>query len=308
MAEAAEILVDTTDPNAPTEVRLDDTAPKPEGMAPDAAISDLKRQMEESRTASERRLNEANRQIQEAAERATRAERQVVETQRSSVGTVIESLSREKDVLRRDLKTAYEGSEFEKVADLQDKLSLVNARIVEAEKGKLALDEETRRPQTRQVQETLPIAEQLARQAASQGSPRSAAWLRAHADLVSSPQGQKNIERAHFSALGEGAEPDTDAYFHHIETKLGLRTQENPSGGRNVAQTEEFKPPMAAPVTRNTTNQPGRGNSENVVRLSSTEREQALMDRDQLYPKMTDKDALTMYARNKVALQAEGKI
>lgn len=309
MAEAAEVIVDTSDPSAPTEVRLDDAVPpKPEGMAPDAAISDLKRQMEESRAASERRLNEANRQIQEAAERASRAERQVVETQRSSVGTVLDSLTKDQDAIRRDMKAAYEASEFDRLSELQVKLSTVSARIVEAEKGKLALDEETRRPQTRQAQETLPIAEQMARAAASQGSPRSAAWLRSHSDLISSPQGQKTIETAHYYALGQGAEPDTDAYFHHIETKLGLRTQESPPEGRNVARAEEFKPPMAAPVTRNATNQPGRGTSDNVVRLSPTQREQALMDRDQLYPKMSDKDALTMYARNMRDLQNEGRI
>lgn len=300
MVDAAEIAVDASDKTAaPVEVRIDDAAaPSPSA---DAAIDDLKQQIEASKAASAQRLAEKDRQIQEVATRAAHAERRVVETQRSSVGTVLDSIVREKEVLKRDLRAAFDAAEHEKAAELQDKLSLLNARMVEAEKGKQALDEEIQRPQSVQA---ISRAEQVARGT----SPRSAAWIRAHSDLFSTEEKFQTIARAHNYALSEGAREDSDDYFRLIEQRLGLNGESRPNSGRDAARTTEAHAPMAAPVTRDAHAAPGRGNSDNIVRLTAGEQEQAKMDRDSLFPKMSDADAYRMYAVNKRALQSEGKI
>jgi hypothetical protein len=109
---------------------------------------------------------------------------------------------------------------------------------------------------------------------------------------------------AHQLAIARGAEADTDDYFERVEAVLGVNRQSrnsddysdpvssasSPSKGRVVS-------PPAAPVSRGS-NGVGGNPRPNVVRLTAAERETA---RDL---GMTNED----YARNKVALQREGKL
>ena len=133
-----------------------------------------------------------------------------------------------------------------------------------------------------------PIAEQIARSV----SPKSAAWIRANSDVIDSEKAVKRMVRAHDDAVDDGIEPETEEYFAFIEQRLGIRRD---SGDEEAPEAppppRRSSPPPAAPVSRG-------GQRPNVVRLTKAEAEAAKMFG------MSEVE----YAKNKVALQREGKI
>jgi hypothetical protein len=298
-----EITVEAADPNAPLEVVIDGAAAaaSPEkkkgspsgGLSQEAAISDLQEQVKRSKEESARRLAEADRRIAEAAQRTHQAERAVVETRKDSVSFLLDSIKSDMENAKRNLQAAYQAGEFEKAVEMQANLAVLGARMVEAEKGKLELEARSKAPPQQRQQPSQ--ADNPAEYYAAQASPRSAQWIRSHADLFATQAGQKQVERAHNHALGEGAEIDSDDYFRLIEERL------------NPPQRETYRAPLAAAVSRSAS--PGSGGSgpqSNVVKLSPGEVKIALEARAD--PKWSDEEALRQYAVSKAALIREGKL
>lgn len=295
MTEATEIL----DEGSPVEVILtDDGKGKPEQkIIPEAeGIEDLKAQVKRAKEASSQRLQEADRAIREAHERATRAEQETVETKRDVVSNVIDKLAMEKDAAKRDLKAAYESGDYDKVADAQERLSLTAARIVEAEKGRLALDDEIKSPKQPFAQ---PVQQDPVQSIASQlekgGATRSAAWIRAHPEFAAPGEMNDAMTKAHYYALSEGHAPETDGYFETINQRLGLDEQ-------GTVQREAPKPrpsarvPVSAPVSRNATPSGLRGSPQKIT-----------LSPDEVAAAKSMEMTTEEYARELVRLSNEGK-
>jgi hypothetical protein len=268
MTETTETLVQSDDLQ-PVEVILTDDGKGPQTetkIIPESeGIEDLKAQVKRAKEASALRLQEAEKAIREAHERAVKAEQETVETKRDVVSNVIDKLAMEKDAAKRDLKAAYESGNYDMVAEAQERLSLTAARIVEAEKGRLALDEEIKTPKQPLAQ---PIQQDPVHSIASQrekgGAHRSAAWIRAHPEFAAPGEMNEAMTKAHYYALSEGHAPETDGYFEVINQRLGLDGQ-GPAGRQQPAPKPAPRVPVSAPVSRDVTTSGRRGDPQRVT-------------------------------------------
>lgn len=309
MAESAIEIKVEDDTAKPVEVVLDDKAPKDSAakiVTAEEGIDDLKAQVEKARRESAERRAAGDREIQAALQRASAAEARETVAKRDHVGTIMEKLAADKDAAKRDLKLAHEAGDFDKVADAHDRISMANARIVEAEKGKLALEDEIRTPQRQpQAQPNDPV-EAYARAM----SPRAAAWIRQHPEVVvRGAQGYEIAPKAmaaHYAAIDEGAELDSDAYFERLDTALGAQRRVEPrqqqNGGRDVSRS-----PTSAPVNRDSVQAPGAP-QRGTVRLEAYEVQNAIDTLGPLYPDKNRNELCKIWVENRNALIAEGRM
>lgn len=239
-------------------------------VSPEEGIESLKDQIARAQAESKARLGAADRAIQEQAARATKAEREVVEVKKGAVETTIESLTRDKEMAKRDFIAASETGDYKAAADAQDRISAANARIVAAEQGRVILEEELKAPpKPAQVQpQFVDQVEQVARQLAAP----SAAWVRAHPEYITDPAKNEQMLRAHHGALAQGRREDTAAYFESINHALGIGG-EHPRA--DVTPREGARTPSSAPVSREVSQTPRR-ESRGDVHLSAEEVEMAL--------------------------------
>ena len=135
---------------------------------------------------------------------------------------------------------------------------------------------------------------------ASQLTPRSASWVRAHPEYVRNPRLNQKMIAAHQMALADGMEADTDEYFGYVEDMLQVKNQphrdsgDDPmSGASKPAQRRSS--PAAAPVSRNMNSS---GTKSNVVTLTPEMREIA----------KNLGQTPEEYAKNRLALIREGRI
>jgi hypothetical protein len=271
-------------------------------VPPEEGIESLKDQIARSRAEHAQRMGEKDRLIQEAAQRAVAAEREVTTTRKSSIEMTIESLQKDKDGAKRDWIAAQEAGDYPKAADAQDRMSQANARIVAAEQGRQALDDDLRAPPRQQ-----PISTDRVEEVARTLQPRSADWVRQHPEFINRPDLNQKMIRAHHAAVGEGLEPDSDAYFTMVNRRLGLeREPETANEDAAPRRGDGSRAPTSAPVGRDVAQNPRRAASPGTVRLSAEEASAALALN--LDPKKSDREVFEEYARNKVALMSEGKI
>lgn len=260
---------------------------KPE-IDPDAAINELNRRLEQEREARMR----AEHQARLAAAQAERAQVEVADTNYHLVESAIETLKREKQLVKQQLAEAHAQQDFDRVAELQDELAKHNADLSDLKRGQKAMKSEPRVPENMAPQQPVaPPQGALIDQIAASVTPRSAAWLNANRDQLNNDRTIKKMFRAHEDAVDDGIQPDSDEYFRYIEGRLGL----DAGSAREEAAPARRSAPPAAPVSRGSN---GMGSRPNVVRLTSEQREMAQM------MGMTDQE----YARNLLALQKEGKI
>ena len=302
MADEVEVEIKQETPPVATEVVIDKAkVEKPETkiVTADEGVAELKAQVERAKADSQRRLQEADRQIAEARRRAIEAESETATVKTGAVATVLDSLAKDKDVARRDLKAAYEAGDFEKIADATDRISEANARIQEAQRGKLELETQAKNPsQGRQV--ARPIDDPLDAMVNAIGvDSRSGRWLRAHPDYARDPDKNEAMQRAHYSAMGEGIRVESDDYFHYVERKLGIGVRE--------PERETSRTPTAAPVGRDVVQSPG-AQRPGTVRLSPDQVKAAMETLSPLYPSASKDELLRIYAKNRQDLIDEGKI
>ena len=261
-------------------------APKKQKRAdidPEQAFEELQRKLEQERQA---RL-QAEHQARLAAAQAERAKSEVQDTNYHLVESAIETLKREKELVKQELASAHAQQDFERVAELQDALAKHNADLTDLKRGQKAMKQEVREPE--QAPAAAAPQGSLIDQIAAQVTPRSAAWINANRDNLSDDRVIRKMFRAHEDAVEDGIQPDSDDYFRFIEGRLGfVEADEAPAPARRAA-------PPAAPVSRGGN---GTGSRPNVVRLTPEMREMAqLMG-------MTEQE----YARNLLELQKEGKV
>ena len=183
--------------------------------------------------------------------------------------------------------------DYRKAADIHEALALNANKLATLENGKSALESKLRQP----VQ---PVENDPVEKFASVLTPRSADWIRSNPDYARDPKKYDAMVRAHNHAMGEGYIPDTDAYFQHVEMRLGLRRAPETEVEDDVvsvaaAPVQKRTAAPAAPTTRMASNSSGK---PTTVRLTPEQREMASM------MGQTPEE----YARNMVALKREGRL
>jgi len=278
--EAAEIVVETAEAAALVE--------KPEISSEDA-IANLRAQLD----AEKARAAAAEQRAQHAATQAHTAETEVEQTNLQLVNSAIEQVKQFQANLKANLKAAIANGDVDAQADIYEAMGNASAKMMQLESGKQAMETAPKRepPRSAPPDPVEAIASQL--------SPRSAAWVRAHPEFATDPRKFQKMLAAHNLAVNDDIAPDTDEYFSAIEDTLKVRphvaapAEEPMEVAAQVVQRRSS--PAAAPVSR-TVN--GTAPRPGVVRLSREQRE-AAADMG-----MTAED----YAKNLYALQKEGKI
>lgn len=282
--------IEVADDDAPPVVEAK-TEDKPvlEEVTPDQGIEALKKRLEEEKRARE----DAERRAYEAQQQAQRAQRDVQDGDYQLIISAIDATKRNADILKNGYAEALSVGDYRKAADFQEAIALNANKLSTLENGKNALEAKLKQP----VQ---PVQNDPVEQFAAQLTPRSAAWVRNNPDIIRNRY--DDMVKAHSHAVGEGFVPDSDAYFEHVERRLGLRKAPEPeiaeeeviSVAAAPVQKRTSAPPVA-PTSRVASNSSGR---PNVVRLTAEQKEMASM------MGMSPED----YAKNMVALKREGKL
>jgi hypothetical protein len=252
-------------------------------------INELKFKLEEERKAREA----AERRAKEATEMAALAKNETADTHLRLYETAIDTVKRNTEIMKANLRDAMAIGDYDTVSQIQsDMIKADNdLRILAHERNNREAEIKNRPRNVNPVEEL-----------ASQLTPRSAEWVRAHPETVLDPMKQRKLRRAHEDAIDDGIAPDTDAYFNFIESRIGSAPRQQQESALSEASSAHSgrraapdAAPPAAPVSRSGT---GTGSSPNRVTLSRAEQEAA---RDM---GMSLKD----YANNKASLIKSGRM
>ncbi len=268
---------------------------KPE-MSPEDGIQQLKRQLaheQQARAEAERQARQANSQVRKAYG-------EVEDTNYQLVVSAIDTVRGRAEALKAAYRDAMSVGDYDKVAELQEAMSINAVQHSELEKGRSAMESRLRQAQAEaqapQVRQSADPVDELA----ASVSARSANWLRRNREALQNERTVKKMFRAHEDAVDEGIEPDSDAYFVFVEQRLGIgraaEPQDSPLSSAATASTpRRSSPPASAPVTRSGN---GAGNRTGTATLTNEEKETARSWG------WSEKE----YADNKIALKKEGRI
>lgn len=259
---------------------------QPEIVPAEDGIKELRAQLEAERAAR----RDAERRAHEAVQQAHAARNDKEDTDIQLVANAIDTLERDTELLKQSLQYAMQTGDHARQVDIQESISDNKAKLLQLNNGLEAMKAKPKAPPP-------PAHSDPVEAFASRLSARSADWVRAHPEFVRDPAKNRKMIAAHELAMADGIAPDTDEYFSAIEETLRVKPQakvvEEDAMDQSAKVTQRRDAaPAAAPVSR------GNSNRSNVVRLTAAEREMAEM------MNMKPED----YARNKVALQKEGKL
>ena len=270
------------------EVEEEEQTPEtPEVVKPEDGMEELKRQLEAERG----RRQEAERLAHEANERERVARNDKDDSDIQLVANAIQTLSRDSEILKANYAMALKNGDFTKAAEINSEMNETAAQLQQLNNGLEAMKAKPK------MQPQPPRSSDPVEAFAAQLTPRSADWVRAHPEFVKDARLNRKMIAAHELAVADGYAPDSDGYFSAIEQTLKVsqpkaQPEEDASASAAKVTQRRDAAPAAAPVSR------GGSSRNNVVRLTSAEREMAEM------MGMKPED----YAKNKMALQKEGKL
>lgn len=271
---------------------------KPAIIKPEEGLAELKAKLE----ASERGRQDAERRANEASSVAVRAQTNAQDSELNLVTNALAMVKQDTENLKAEYAAVMQDSNFVRAAEIQAEMASNAAKMLKLEDGKSAMEARPK-PQAPQQQQVDP-AEALARQLETNGSPKSARWIRDHPEWGRDDASWNAVIGAHNIAQRKGIAVDTDAYFDSIEKTLEIKLPgetklepevdgEDPT--EQAAQVVQRRTaPPAAPVTRSGDGAGGK----TIVRLTADQREAAAASG------LTDRE----YAENLVALKKEGAI
>ena len=266
------------------EVVVEDSAPSVED-----GIAELKAKLEEERSGR----MAAEQRVREATEQVSTARTDVNDTRLHLINTAIETVRRNQDILKQNYRDALASGDYDAAANINDDMIQARSDLKDLTVGKQNHEYSMRQPVAPVVTHSDPVEA-----FASQLTPQSAAWIRAHPEFAKDETLKADMIDAHTAAMRRGIRADSNEYFAFVEKKLDVQSRQDEGEAMSAASTPTSRrsAPPAAPVSRSGTGT--GGTRSNVVSLSRAERETA---RDL---GMTDQE----YARNKVALVKEGRM
>ena len=262
----------------------------PPVISAEDGIRELRRRLE----AEHQGRLEAEHYAKYAREQASRAYEEVGETQFHLVSNALDTVRRDGDILKSQLRDAMNIGDHDRAAEIQEAMSTNAIRLNQLEAGKRDMETRPRQPAFNPPPPPppQPAYQDPLEQIAGAVSPRSASWIRANKDSLGNERALREMFRAHESAVDHGYAPDSDAYFQFVENRMGISDSRQQAAS---APVQRKAAPPAAPVSRSGN---GTGSRPNVVRLSSEQQEMAKN------LGMTNAE----YAAQVVALRKEGKL
>ena len=233
-----------------------------EELPVEVGISELREQLEREKAARIAAENHAR----EIAEHANRANTDAHDTNIHLVASAIDELKRQQNILRQQKVEALAVGDYDKVAEIDEVVfeSKTNLRELESYKNKLETT-----PKPRVDGPPMDPVEAMA----SQLSRQSADWVRAHPEYVTDQRLFRKMTRAHEEAMDEGYKADTPDYFDFVETRLGLRNNDDGDAMSEAsAPSQRRSAPSAAPTSR-TAGSSSAG--KNAIRLTANQKEAA---------------------------------
>jgi hypothetical protein len=113
---------------------------------------------------------------------------------------------------------AFEAGDGAAMARAQRAISRGEAHLVQLGEARDSLRSGARRQPTQEPPpRRAPVDPVEAAIVAGRMSPRSAEWIRAHPDCITDPAKNKRMLAAHYAAVADGIEVDSDDYFERIE-------------------------------------------------------------------------------------------
>ena len=285
-----------TSPEVEKKADVEEKAPIPESEG----IEELRRKLE----AAEARARDNERVAVDLANRAQAEFQRAEQSDLQVIDAGISTIARENEILKANMQHYMRTQNYEKVAEIQEKLAENATYKRELEAGKQAAEAALRNAPKQPV--TPPRSSDPVEAFASQLPQASADWIRKNPDYVTNTKLNKDLRRAHEDAVDDGHAIDSPGYFRFIESKLGISGQSSgasrrvdesanePLSNASSAASRRTAPP-AAPVNNSMSSD---GSERGRVRLTRAEADAARLA--DLTPEQ--------YYKNKMALQKEGRI
>lgn len=316
--ETKEAPVEVTLPDEPvTEVKLEDEvkvseekpkiqkATKEDGVDErEIALKNLKSQYEYQKqlAAAEREARlRAEQYAAQQAQTVQYAQNEVQDSNLRIIQNAISSTQSQAEQAERLYAEAMAAGDYEAAARAQRAIAQAESHLLQLENGKARLEEvlsettegRVEAPRVPSFEPRIPrdpvevYAERL--------TPKSAAWLRDHPEVVDRIP---RLTRAHEDALEDGIQPESREYFDYIERRLGLQQQKS----ENTRETRRNV--VSTPVSNSGSVSSRSSNQSTSMVLSSDEVEMAILAE----PDLPRDKAIESYARNKAYLIKTGKL
>jgi hypothetical protein len=244
-----------------------------EGQTPekdvDKALKKLTKKLEEERKAR----MDAEAFARNAGEQARMAHNEASDSNLHLVSGAIDSVRRDQEILKANLRDAMAIGDYDKAADLQEQMASNITNLRQLERGFEEMKQQSRvQPQASQPRDLTvdTLIEQV--------TPRSAEWLQRNREHLPDQRSIRVMARAHDDAVDFGIAPESDAYFQFVENRLGISSKRNsiPEVDAVMSDASQSKQrrssPPSAPVSRNPIDSPQR---PGVIRLTPAEVEAA---------------------------------
>ena len=221
----------------------------------------------------------AEKEAYESSVRANQASSEVENSNLTLVTTAIDTVRRDQEILKSNLRDSMSIGDYDKAADIQETMSMNSAKLLQLEQGFHEMKNRPKIEQQAPPQHSGDMIDDIA----SRVTPLSAKWIKQNRDHLEDPRSIRMMGRAHEDAVDMGIRPESDEYFRFVENRLGIgkedtRQQQEPSYDNDSPLSEASSPstrrqsPPAAPVSR-TGSAPGT--RPNVVRLTQAQAEAA---------------------------------
>jgi hypothetical protein len=231
----------------------------PEPPPEDEGVSELKRQLSHQQQMTQRAAQVAQAEHQARVQ----AERGLATSNVSMVDQAIDSAKRDSEQARAYFQQALDRGDHKGASEAQIMISDARANLLRLMEMREGLG--TEQPQPRQQPQPQPQqryapppadagaqmqmnVRNLSTHLDNTGFPKSAAWIRAHPEMVKDRAGINKVDGAHGYAVNTlGLIPETEAYFDKIEELLN-------AGERDMSMTRQGQRQMgqmrsvAAPV------------------------------------------------------------
>lgn len=271
------------------------------------ALKEMRAQYEEQKRRAEAERHARQQAEQYAYQQAQQANYAKAEVQDGNLRIILNAISADEQAAsnaERIYSDAIASGDTALAAKAQREMARIEARLLQLENGKRALEDRLQAGEGRISEPEMPRftpqhgpADKVEALAARL-TPKSADWLRSHPDAANHID---KLTAAHSAAVQlKGIEPETPEYFKYIEKQLGFRGKED-KGDKPVKKANISSAPVSSAGSMMSTRQSG---SSSTVVLSPAEVEQALLNE----PEMPREKALEFYAKNKAALIREGKL
>jgi hypothetical protein len=239
------------------------------GKDVDKALKKLNKKLEKERKAR----MEAEAMARQATEQARMATNEASDSNLHLVNGAIESVRRDQEILKANLRDAMAVGDFDKAAEIQETMTSNITNLRQLERGF-----EEMKQQPRLQPQAAPQGELTVDTLIDRVTPRSAEWLRQHRDALPDARSIRVMARAHEDAIDYGIQPESDAYFQFVENRMGINSKrrsipevENVMSDASSSKQRRSGPP-SAPVSRQPIDAPNR---PGVIHLTKDEVEAA---------------------------------